>query len=218
MYRPIRSIALRAAVAWAASWPALAAADYTVMCQSLGNQHNSCPISGSSHVRLSRQISNAPCVQGRTWGYDWRAIWVDEGCRAEFQVRGHASSNNTDGAAAAAGIVLGAAIIGALFGNKNPPENAGPAGPPAGSAGPAPDWMVGTFFGRLPANGAEVVMTITPDGSVSAVASGKSARGYVSGQRLYVEGGIFDVTPTQAGFITSQRGHPQNEVYYQRRQ
>jgi hypothetical protein len=38
-------------------------------------------------VRLSKKLSDAPCVMGRTWGFDKNGIWVDDGCRAEFEVR-----------------------------------------------------------------------------------------------------------------------------------
>lgn len=37
-------------------------------------------------VRLARQISYARCIQGRTWDYNNSAIWVTDGCRAEFIV------------------------------------------------------------------------------------------------------------------------------------
>src|SRR4051794_26513099 len=37
-------------------------------------------------VRLVRQLSDARCVEGRTWGWDNRGIWVDRGCRAEFLI------------------------------------------------------------------------------------------------------------------------------------
>lgn len=37
-------------------------------------------------VRLVRKLSDAPCIQGRTWGYDRDRIWVDRGCRAVFEV------------------------------------------------------------------------------------------------------------------------------------
>jgi hypothetical protein len=40
----------------------------------------------NSGVRLIRQLSKAPCVQGRTWGYSSNRIWVDDGCRAEFAI------------------------------------------------------------------------------------------------------------------------------------
>jgi hypothetical protein len=38
-------------------------------------------------VKLIRRLSDRPCVQGRSWGYDSRQVWVDDGCRAEFEVR-----------------------------------------------------------------------------------------------------------------------------------
>lgn len=35
--------------------------------------------------RLSEQLSTAPCIEGRTWGYDDRFhIWVAAGCRGRF--------------------------------------------------------------------------------------------------------------------------------------
>jgi hypothetical protein len=36
-------------------------------------------------VRLSRQISSDPCVAGRSWGFEQTGIWVNNGCRAEFE-------------------------------------------------------------------------------------------------------------------------------------
>ena len=38
--------------------------------------------------RLVEQISDSRCIQGRTWGYDGDAIWVDNGCRARFGASG----------------------------------------------------------------------------------------------------------------------------------
>jgi hypothetical protein len=38
-------------------------------------------------VNLLRQISTASCRLGRSWGFDSQGIWVDDGCRAEFEVR-----------------------------------------------------------------------------------------------------------------------------------
>ncbi len=35
---------------------------------------------------MVHQKSEAKCIQNRTWGYDNRGIWVDRGCRAEFEV------------------------------------------------------------------------------------------------------------------------------------
>ncbi len=37
-------------------------------------------------VRLRNKLSDSPCRQGYSWGYDRDTIWVDRGCRAEFDV------------------------------------------------------------------------------------------------------------------------------------
>ncbi len=67
----------------------------TVTCSSDDMQRHTCEIDARGGAQLVRQISGSPCVFGRTWGYDARGIWVDRGCRAEFQV-GSASWNGWD--------------------------------------------------------------------------------------------------------------------------
>lgn len=57
-----------------------------ITCSSNNGKRNWCSINGRD-VRLTRQISGSPCVQGQTWDVDRRGLWVDNGCRAEFQVR-----------------------------------------------------------------------------------------------------------------------------------
>lgn len=37
---------------------------------------------------LINQSSRAPCVQGRTWGYDRGGIWVNSGCAGDFGIQG----------------------------------------------------------------------------------------------------------------------------------
>jgi hypothetical protein len=59
-----------------------------VSCNSDGYRDKFCPVDTRGGVRLVRQVSNSrgPCIEGRTWGYDRRGIWVTDGCRAEFEV------------------------------------------------------------------------------------------------------------------------------------
>ncbi len=38
-------------------------------------------------VRIDRRYSKRPCVEGRSWGYNRRGIWVDHGCDADFEFR-----------------------------------------------------------------------------------------------------------------------------------
>jgi hypothetical protein len=53
-------------------------------CASDDGRRNYCGADTRGGVRLVRQRSDAPCIAGRTWGFDRRGIWVDRGCRAEF--------------------------------------------------------------------------------------------------------------------------------------
>ncbi len=82
-------------------------------CASNNGRYRYCRADTQNRVQLVRQNSSARCSQGYSWGYDYRGIWVDRGCRAEFVYgRGGGGGGNNTGAAVAAGI-LGAIIVGA---------------------------------------------------------------------------------------------------------
>lgn len=85
----------------------------TITCESRDNARQTCPVDTSGGVRVSRQLSTQGCWQDDTWGYDRNRIWVDRGCRAEFQVGGQnaSSSSKNDAVAAAAIVGLAAAAI-----------------------------------------------------------------------------------------------------------
>jgi hypothetical protein len=55
-----------------------------VNCSSNDMHRKNCYANTSRGVRIERQLSGSPCVQGRDWGYGTQAIWVDHGCRADF--------------------------------------------------------------------------------------------------------------------------------------
>jgi Protein of unknown function (DUF3011) len=61
---------------------------YNIYCSSDDGRRNLCPTDTRGGVQLLRQRSGSPCDFGRTWGYDRRGIWVDRGCRADFQIGG----------------------------------------------------------------------------------------------------------------------------------
>jgi hypothetical protein len=61
---------------------------YLVYCPSDDMGRAWCPADSRFGVRLIRQRSEAACVEGQTWGYGKRGIWVDRGCRADFRVTG----------------------------------------------------------------------------------------------------------------------------------
>lgn len=60
----------------------------TFRCESRNGRVEHCAVSTRGGVRLVRQLSRGPCVQGSTWGYDRGGVWVAQGCRAEFEVDG----------------------------------------------------------------------------------------------------------------------------------
>lgn len=54
-------------------------------CESNDGQTRECAANVRAGVQLVRVLSNAACVQGRSWGYGRNGIWVSQGCRAEFR-------------------------------------------------------------------------------------------------------------------------------------
>ena len=61
----------------------------SVTCESVNFRNQECTVPGGP-VALVRQLSRDDCIEGQTWGFDRdnNAIWVSQGCRAEFRVGG----------------------------------------------------------------------------------------------------------------------------------
>jgi hypothetical protein len=61
-----------------------------ILCESQDGDRKFCRADVKPGVTLLRQLSRADCDEGKSWGYDKAQgfIWVDEGCRAEFEI-GH---------------------------------------------------------------------------------------------------------------------------------
>jgi hypothetical protein len=55
-----------------------------VVCGSTANERIHCNADTSAGVALVRSTGSAPCLLGRTWGYDDTGIWVSDGCSGEF--------------------------------------------------------------------------------------------------------------------------------------
>ncbi len=62
-----------------------------------GDGRTECPADTRHGVTLSRKLSQAACTEGTSWGYGNNVIWVDRGCRAEFQVKGPTSGGGGGG-------------------------------------------------------------------------------------------------------------------------
>ncbi|NOT54453.1 MAG: DUF3011 domain-containing protein [Deltaproteobacteria bacterium] len=61
----------------------------TFTCKSKQFGYNHCPVPGgrARRIKLERQLSDASCVRGSSWGEDRHGVWVDHGCEAEFKAR-----------------------------------------------------------------------------------------------------------------------------------
>jgi hypothetical protein len=68
---------------------AISTGSYRITCESSDYHYESCGAPGERIERASvaRRLSSAPCEEGRSWGYANNYIWVNYGCRAEFDVR-----------------------------------------------------------------------------------------------------------------------------------
>ena len=62
-----------------------------ITCESHSYNYNECrsfEVRRIERARLVRQHSKTACRQGRNWGATQRSVWVDQGCRATFEVMG----------------------------------------------------------------------------------------------------------------------------------
>jgi hypothetical protein len=90
----LSAVVIAAGIVWALCLPHKASAQDrrrdsgTITCASDDGRRVYCEADTRGGVRLVRQISGSTCQEGSTWGYDARGIWVDRGCRAEFDVSG----------------------------------------------------------------------------------------------------------------------------------
>jgi hypothetical protein len=57
-----------------------------VSCFSKPGERRDCPADTERGVILARSRGEAPCVLGKTWGYDENGVWVSDGCSADFLV------------------------------------------------------------------------------------------------------------------------------------
>ena len=59
----------------------------SLVCASQDGRRSWCALPRGSDVQLRRQLSRAACVRGHSWDAARNGLWVDRGCRAEFEVR-----------------------------------------------------------------------------------------------------------------------------------
>lgn len=178
-----------------------------IVCESKDYRYEYCRIPTQGRVRLKEKISHSPCIEGQTWGYDRRGIWVDEGCSGVFVVergrRGDNDRNDED--------KDGLAGLGEALANldKSSDEN-------QHSRDNVPDWAIGTFRGYNPVYNTDVELTITPEGKAFGFANGVRREGYYRNNQLRFGNTTFYLERERNGFLATRAGNSRHQVrYYQ---
>lgn len=218
--------------------PIVQARERRITCESANYRYTYCRVYTGGSARLVHKLSDRPCTEGNTWGYDSRGIWVDKGCRATFVVdeqssrgwdrsrsRGyddrypnrsssHEEDDNSMGTAlgvAAGAVLLGALLAGAGGGDAAKDTNAtyDQRHRPA-----IPQWAIGTFRGYDPLSNSEVELTIMPSGDAYALENGRRLNGSFDGRTLSVANTRYQVDASRNGLITIPQGDRHNQIHY----
>jgi hypothetical protein len=88
MTRLLLAGAILFGVATVAPRPAEAQGTRRISCESRDERFSYCKATTRGYARLLRNVSDTRCVLNRTWGFDQDGVWVDRGCRGEFEVGG----------------------------------------------------------------------------------------------------------------------------------
>jgi len=207
----------------ASTFPQFAVADQTVKCESEHYKYTTCSIPDYGYVRLDRKTSKAACIQGRTWDYDRRHIWVDDGCAGVFVVetRHHTDDHDDHKGEAAVAAVAGLAILAAAaaVSDKDNDDDyddrySSDTYHHGGHSSYVPGWMRGSFKGYNSSAHKYVYLDISSDGRVRADVAGLNVQGYVNDEKLYMGDLVFDIERAGSGFNTIERGNHRNSVHY----
>lgn len=192
--------ALTALALVAGSVPA-SASEREIRCDSRGLGHHYCRVDTDGRVELIDRHSLFSCREGRSWGYDDRGVWVDNGCSATFRVGRHNHNNN----AAVAGAVIGLAALAAIASNRQKAE-----------AVEVQSWAVGSFSGDDPREGVRVSLRILPGGQVSGRAGDHDISGHLQGARLEAGRQVFRIERQGSGFVAVDERDDTHRVTFNR--
>jgi len=184
------------------------AGERRIRCESgRGGRYRECRVDTDGRVTLAREFSYRRCQLWRTWGYDRRSIWVDQGCRAEFRVGRDGGSGA--GTAAVIGALAGAAIMAAILAGRNNDRGS--------DAVHAPAWAQGRYRGFNPKEDVHFEIGVERDGTVRGTANDQSMSGYfASGNRLVLGNAHFSVREEPWGFVATHRDDSESVIYFRR--
>jgi hypothetical protein len=68
-----------------------------LVCSSKLGKRSNCKADTSKGVVLVRSSGDAPCLLGKTWGYDQTSVWVSDGCSAGGRRQNFSDDFRSDG-------------------------------------------------------------------------------------------------------------------------
>lgn len=180
-------------LAWALS-AAQAGAAGELECRSSGYRYQYCRADTGNNVQLLEQHSGAACTYGRSWGYDARGIWVDNGCAASFRYGGSRGGGGGGNAAAA---VAGALIVAAIIDSqtRRHDHDSRPEQPNAN----VPDWAVGRFAGEDFETGLGIELAIDRNGRIDGYQGSREFYGQVRGNEAWIGNRNYGLMQTRHG-------------------
>lgn len=190
-----------------AAAPAHAAGE--IDCRSFEYRYQYCPADTGNNVQLERQNSSAACVFGRSWGYDARGVWVDNGCAGTFRYgREHSGHGSGEAVAALAGALVIAAIVNSQSRHESSPQN-----PPTSNDASVPDWAIGRFVGQDVDNGLQIELAIDRRGRIDGYQGSRGFSGQVRGTEAWIGNREYSVVRTRGGIKLVGEGRSGFDLY-----
>ncbi len=196
--------------------PSLASAGgkQNIRCESHGMGYQYCSVETKNHVKLLTKHSFWGCDEGRSWGFDQHGVWVDHGCKADFEV-GEDKDKKLGKGVAIGAAVLGLAALAALVTHKSD-DSAQEGEHSKGHQPEAASWALGNFAGQDDFERTRVELHISPGGLVSGRAGGHSFTGQLTGTLLKAGRHTFRIEKRGNGFTARDEQNSEHQVWFQR--
>jgi Protein of unknown function (DUF3011) len=169
------------------------ASDY-LDCRSSNYRYTYCRADTNNNVRLSRQLSGSSCDYGRSWGYDKRGIWVDNGCAASFEYGSRGRGGRSDDTGKVMAGVAAIAILGAIIASNNSNDSKH-----RHDDGRVPNWAIGSFSGYDSRQRVGIQLNIDGSGRIEGYAQNRF-EGQFDGDRAYLDNRGYSVMALNNGF------------------
>ena len=203
-------------------------------CRSNGYRYQYCRADTGNSVQLAQQLSNSSCDYGRSWGYDQRGIWVDNGCAAMFNYGGRSQSRHHDNSGAIVAGAAAAVILGAIISSNNDRDhryehsgrydNSHDDNPdrysgnrsdnfdsygnnPGQDDNGVPGWAVGRFSGVDRETGLQIEFSVDPYGRIDGYQGSSSFQGQIRGTTAWIGNRQYGLVRASDGFRLASGGN-----------